>query len=236
MSMYIQQEAFRQKVIAPRDVVANELLEVSPGGPVGFCDAPALQGEPVTVHLNGRVEGTSLSPSGVSQTFGGEVWSLGDAMYYHRVQNLVGIGATDQPIGHAMADKATDDPNGCVFMSYCCKDAGSVLMTLDFSQVENQALTMPGDIVIATGPMTIVSGSLRNSSLGSNSGGDAATVALGDSAGTGVELLAATVVGVLPAVSALNTNIAITENLILRVGIEALDAGAIIIEAVRSPF
>lgn len=239
MSKHVQQLAFRQVITAPRDLTANELIEVTFGGPVGWTDSDALAGEPVTVHLQGRVDGTNPSPSGTSATYAGEAWpTIGKSLYYNRLAAKVGLEATDQKLGHVMDVKPANDVQGCVFFDCCGRDDGEVLITLDFAHAEVIAdgLGAIGDLIIDTGPLTIVSGEFRNSGLTSNSGSNLATVSVGDSGGTGVELMAATVVGALGAVTALNANIDITGNLIIRIAIEALDGGKFILKAVRSQF
>jgi hypothetical protein len=239
MSNHIQQLAFRQMIIAPRDLVANEIVEVTPGGPVGWTDSSAAEGEIVTVHLQGRVDGTNPSPAGESATYAGEAWpTVGASIYYNRVTGKIGLDATDQKLGHVMEVKPANDVQGCVFFNCCGRDATTLLMTLDFSKAETLPFGVIGDVVLDLGPVTLVSGSLRASGLTSNSGGDLATISLGDSAGTGAEVLAGTVITTLNGSSpnALNSNIAIAGNLIMRIAVENIDGGKLIIEGTLAAF
>jgi hypothetical protein len=238
MSGHIQQLAYRQQILAPRDVVANEIVELTPGGRVGWTDSAALQGEPVTIHLQGRVDGTNPSPAGPSATYAGEAWpTIGASIYYNRITGKVGLDATDQKLGHVMEPKPAGDVQGCLFFDCCGRDDGTLLLTLDFDKSETLPSGVVGDVVIDFGPVTLVGGSLRASGLTSNSGGDLATISLGDSAGTGVEVMAAIVVTTLNAApTAFNPDTAITENLIMRIAVENIDGGKLIIEGTLSAF
>lgn len=226
----------RVQVDAPSDTTAGQLVEVKPGGQVGWANDEALAGEPVTLHIRVLQNGTKMA-DGTKQTYTGEAWALGDQIYYNRLTALVGKDCTDQRMGWAYEAKAANVDQACVFSDDGARDGKKVLITLDFAKAENAALVagaLPLDLLIDLGPFTIVSGSVRGVGLTSNSGGDIATISIGDSAGTGVEVLAATVVTVLNATTAVNTDIAITENLIMRFGVEAVDGGKLIFEAVRS--